>query len=170
MHDVGKTIGTIANIGIILATMMVGFIFVKNYILKPANSIGGRDIVKLIGAKLPMPDVNWTKNSQTLLFVLQKGCRYCADSALFYQRIAGDEKIKSKTQLIAVFPHSTVEGAEYLKQLSIPISEIKEIPLNDLGVRGTPTLLLVDSSGVVKNIWRGKLSANRENEVFNKLQ
>jgi len=170
MPDVGKTIGTVANVGIILATIMVGIIFVKNYILKPTNSTNNSDVVKLIGAKLPLSNVDWTKNNQTLLFVLQKDCRYCTDSAPFYQRIAGNEKIKSKTQFIAVFLHSISEGAEYLKQSSIPIGEIKEISLKDLGVRGTPTLLLVDFTGVVKNVWRGKIPASKENEVFNILQ
>jgi hypothetical protein len=38
-----------------------------------------------------------------------------------------------------------------------------------LGVRGTPTLILVDGSGTVADVWVGALPSNQENEVISRL-
>jgi hypothetical protein len=41
---------------------------------------------------------------------------------------------------------------------------------SELGVPGTPSLLLVNQAGTVEDTWIGKLSPERETEVLNRLQ
>jgi hypothetical protein len=41
--------------------------------------------------------------------------------------------------------------------------------LGEIGVRGTPTLILIDGGGVVKQSWVGRLSADEEAEVLSRL-
>ena len=44
----------------------------------------------------------------------------------------------------------------------MPISEVSATTPGALGVKGTPTLLLVNNTGVVTDAWLGKLSAEME--------
>jgi hypothetical protein len=42
--------------------------------------------------------------------------------------------------------------------------------LASLGTSGTPTLFLLDAHGIVKKVWVGKLSPDREAEVLDAVQ
>ncbi len=63
-------------------------------------------------------------------------------------------------------PESVEQGREYLKKLNVKIDTVYENPLDSIGVRGTPTLLLVDENGVIINSWVGKLNGERESQVL----
>jgi hypothetical protein len=43
---------------------------------------------------------------------------------------------------------------------------VKQATLSTIGVTGTPTLLLVDNTGTVANVWQGKLQPDQEGGVL----
>ena len=71
---------------------------------------------------------------------------------------------------MAVFPQATEEGEAYLKRLAIHVDEVRQVPFESLNVSGTPTLLLVNGGGEVKDSWVGKLPSNQEAEVLTRLK
>lgn len=71
---------------------------------------------------------------------------------------------------MAVFPQDASEGEAYLKKLAVPVDEVRQATLNQLNVRGTPTLMLVDGGGEVKETWVGKLPTNQEGQVLARLK
>jgi len=71
--------------------------------------------------------------------------------------------------LIAVLPQPVDEGRRYLEQLGVKVDEIRQAPLSSINVRGTPTLMLVNSDGVVIKTWIGMLAAEQQEEVLNKM-
>ena len=157
----------ITNFAIIMVAIIIGIVFVKTYLL------GGKDSPQtenLVGTKVSLPNVNWAQNDQTLLLVLQKGCHFCAESAPFYQRLIKETAGRKNIQLIAVLPQEIEESRKYLGELNVPINEVKQTTPGALGVKGTPTLLLVNNTGVVTDAWLGKLSAEMESAVLNRLQ
>ncbi|MBZ5522872.1 MAG: hypothetical protein LAP21_11600 [Acidobacteriia bacterium] len=50
-----------------------------------------------------------------------------------------------------------LSGAIRLKGEGVAVDEIRQTPLNEIEVSGTPMSLLVDSGGVVRIVWVGKL-------------
>ncbi len=72
--------------------------------------------------------------------------------------------------MIAVLPQPIAAGTEYLKQHEVSVDEVTQSQLDTLNVNGTPTLLLIDKSGVVKNSWFGKLSPDQQSDVLNNLR
>lgn len=48
----------------------------------------------------------------------------------------------------------------------MPIPEVRQAGLDALGVRGTPTLLLINDKGVVIKSWVGRLPIDKEGEVI----
>jgi hypothetical protein len=85
----------------------------------------------------------------------------------FYQQLA---KERGNIRMVAVLPQSIAAGREYLKQHGVSVDEVKQSQLEALNVIGTPTLLLLDESGVVKNSWFGKLAPAQQVEVFSSLR
>ena len=123
-----------------------------------------------VGKQLTVTGVDWSRSDKTLVFALQRGCHFCAESAPFYQRLKKEQAKLSRTRYIAVLPQSVDEATDYLNGLSVSVDEVKQSRLDTIEVDGTPTLLLVDNKGIIKNVWVGKLSTERENDVISKLQ
>ena len=68
--------------------------------------------------------------------------------------------------MIAVVPGEKGEVDKYLNELGVVVDGVVNVSLSDIHVSATPTLVLVDRSGRVSNVWVGKLDSNRENEVI----
>jgi hypothetical protein len=168
MSNLYKKTELVANIAIIVIALLLGVVVVKRFILSPTTPAAVHPISA--GTRIALPDVDWTKGRQTLLVVLAQGCRFCSESVPFYQRLAKEALGHSDVQLVAVLPQSPVEGRKYLDDLNVPIKEVKQAELPSIHVTGTPTLILVDSQGVVTSAWIGKLPSDEEAEVIRKLQ
>ncbi|MFN2453853.1 MAG: peroxiredoxin family protein [Pyrinomonadaceae bacterium] len=162
-----KRIELLANIAIIAIALLIGTILVKNYFFGHSDQLSPQIAV---GTKISLPETDWSKSKQTMLVVLQKGCHFCAESAQFYQRMAKETAGRNDVRLVAVLPQQPSESRQYLNDLSIPIEEVKQASLSSVGVRGTPTLILVDDKGAVIDSWIGKLPASKESEVASRLQ
>jgi hypothetical protein len=151
-----------ANLGIVI----VAVILIGNFVASKWRP--KRDSEKLtIGSKVSLSGVKW-EDGTTLVLALQRGCRYCDDSAPFYRRL-WQQRSRSEPRMIAVVPGDKVEVAKYLEKLGVLVDGIVNVSLSDIDVSATPTLLLVDRSGRVSNVWVGKLDASRENEVMERV-
>ncbi|HEX8369579.1 MAG TPA: redoxin family protein [Pyrinomonadaceae bacterium] len=122
-----------------------------------------------VGKAVPLEGINWKENKKTLVLYISTTCRYCNESSPFYKLLAEKYSSDKNIKLIAVLPQPVDESKEHLKDLGINIGEVYNSQLKSIGVIATPTLLLVNDSGVVLEYWRGKLTSQRESEVLSKL-
>lgn len=180
-QDMLRWVQIAANLAVAVAAGLLCVVLVKNYLIprsQPATTSivskatnSGKDLPTVpyiqSGTKLSLAGIDWGKTPQTLLLVVSATCHYCSESAPFYKRL---EREHGRTQLVAVLPQPLADGKKYLDSLSVRVDEVKQAALNSLGVRGTPTLILVDSNGVVVNSWIGKLDSKAEMEVVNSLE
>ncbi|MDQ3254940.1 MAG: redoxin family protein [Acidobacteriota bacterium] len=165
MNHLHKRIELLANVSIIIVAALLSTVLVRNYILsgpptKQANQSS-------VGTKLNLSDVDWAKNSKTLLLALSSTCYYCTESAPFYRQLV---QKKGNVRLIAVLPQAVDSGRKYLDTLGVAVDEIQQASFSSIGVVGTPTLILVDNAGVVTNEWVGALTTDKETEILNQLQ
>jgi thioredoxin-related protein len=170
MNKLSKRIELAVNISIILAVIMIGIVFVKNYLLSPGPTPQTVDYRIPAGTKVSLNDIDWAQNGQTLLLVLKKGCRFCAESAQFYQRLVSETAAKDGLRLVAVLPQEVNEAKQYLSSLNVPIDEVRQAKLDTLGVQGTPTLILVNGKGEVAESWAGKLLPEEETQVLRRIE
>lgn len=167
--NLSRRLEVAANVAILVVAVLICAALVKTYLLGPAKP-QQQSPAPAVGSKVSVPDVEWGKNGRTLVLVLQKGCHFCAESAPFYQRLVRDTAGREGLRLVAVLPQQAEEGRQYLKELGVPIDDVRQVSPNDLGVRGTPTLLLVDGSGAVTDSWVGQLPPDKEAEVLHRLK
>ncbi|HJQ23598.1 MAG TPA: hypothetical protein VKA60_06745 [Blastocatellia bacterium] len=121
------------------------------------------------GSKIDIPGIDWKDNKQTLLLVLAQGCHFCSESAPFYKQLVEKNSAAGNTKFVAIFPREVSEGHKYLDDLGVPIADVRQVSFGSIHVGGTPTLILVDSMGVVKGVWLGKVAPESEAEVLNKV-
>jgi thioredoxin-related protein len=161
-----RKIEVLANICIIVVAIVVCIAAVKYFRTKATGSDAPSSIAA--GTKINLPNEDWAKNRKTLLLALSTNCKYCSAGAGFYQRLI--DAASSNTKFVAVLPQTRENSSQYLKDLKVTIEDIQQVSPSSLGVRGTPTLILVDSTGVVTNSWVGLLSPDKEQEVLSALR
>ncbi|HEX8139150.1 MAG TPA: rhodanese-like domain-containing protein [Pyrinomonadaceae bacterium] len=174
MNNLSRRVGLFANIAIIVVALLLCVVLVKRHLMtgggetvdhsaEPSNELR-------VGSKLPLANIDWAKNSRTLLLALSKDCHFCSESASFYQRLAQASAERGNIQLIAILPETVNDGQKYLSDLGVTTSEVRQVSFNAIGVRRVPALILVDNTGVVTDIWQGKLVDSQEFGVLSRLQ
>lgn len=178
-----KGVEIAANFAIIVVALTGAAVLVKNYLLThsgpPTIPVTEAAAVRkraappagpAEGVKLSMPGVDWSESNQTILLALSNKCHFCSESAPFYQRLTRELAQRKDVRLVAVFPQETEEAKRYLSDLAVPIADVRQGELASIGVRGTPTLIIVDRTGTIKQSWTGRLSAERESEVLSLIK
>ena len=155
------------NVAILLAAIVLSALLVKKFFFQPVQN---PDYRSATNAKLIINGINWADSDRTVLVALGKECKYCSESAEFYRRLAAGITSQTKTRLIAVFSEKESEAEAYLKQLEVPIKELRYVSLSSLGIKSVPTLAILDRNGVVTDMWAGKLSPLKEKALMSKLR
>jgi hypothetical protein len=168
MERLSKRIEVGANLAIIAVAILLGLVLVKNYLLakpQPTDVVGSSEETK--DKRISLPDVDWSKNGQTIVLAVSSTCHFCTESGAFYQQLA---KAHGRTRFVAVLPQPIDQGERYLERLGVAVDDVRQSSLNSINVSGTPTIMLVNSEGVVTDTWVGKLQAQQEAEVLNKAK
>lgn len=171
MSNLLKRVELLTNIAVIVVAILLGTVLVKQFLTKsnpPAWPPPNRTELSA-GDKVPLAGIEWVKNGYTLLLVLQKGCRFCTESAPFYQRLVTETSSRADVKLVALLPQPVPEGKQYLDEIGVNIADVRQVFPNQVKVSGTPTLILVNDTGVATHVWSGKLPPEVESQVLSKL-
>jgi len=172
LNNLASKLQMLAHLATILIAILLGIAVTQQYRLaeltrypEPAAFVPVQ-----VGSKLAVPGIDWSKNERTLLMALSRGCHFCSASAPFYKRLTQELSGLKDISLVAAFPQSVDDARNYLTTLGVSIADVRQLRLDSLGVLGTPTLIMVNREGVVISAWRGQLSPDKEDEVFNQLK
>ncbi len=158
-----------SNIAILIVALLMIFSFAKTKIfnshsVEHATLASGTPLTAISG-------YDWSKHGQTLVLVLQKGCRFCENSAPFYRQLVEMEKQQRlKAHLVAVFPNEPAQIQAVLHEQQLQLETIPNISLKSLNVVGTPTAILADQKGRVVKSWVGQLPLDLQQEVVTSIQ
>jgi thiol-disulfide isomerase/thioredoxin len=162
-----------ANIALILACMALIGALARNYYLSrlpdPGIELG---IEKGEQVKLSGDASADTQTAQaTLVLALSTHCGFCQESAPFYQKLAAFKNSSpARVRLATVMTEPKEEIEAYLKKQGIAADAVFSMPVSQIGVKGTPTLLLLDGQNKLIESWVGKLNSQEESEVIAHLQ
>ncbi len=92
---------------------------------------------------------------------------FCTESAPIFQQLS--QKSGKTFKIVAVLPESVSASHQYLEGHGAHVDQIKQMPLDKIGVTGTPSMLLIDSSGRVKQTWFGKLPADEQAQALTSI-
>ena len=116
----------------------------------------------------PLPGYMWSSYPKTLVIAIRKGCPYCDASMPFYRQLGEQEKSNMlRAHVLVVMPNDASYGSSLLEKNDVEVQGIFGQKLAALNVSGTPTVLLLDSSGRIEREWVGQLSPRAEKEVMN---
>ena len=126
----------------------------------------------LVGQTLPpLSGYRWSTYSETLVIAVRRGCPYCDASLPFYKQIGEQEKNNMlHAHVLLVMPDDASFGSSLLRKADVEVQGIFGQGLDALKVSGTPTVLLIDSSGRIEREWVGELAPSGEKDVMNAAQ
>ncbi|HEV2492315.1 MAG TPA: hypothetical protein VG204_04510 [Terriglobia bacterium] len=159
---------TLAKTSPVLVGLLLSAVLAEAFLLKQPSRPAriwcqpGRGI----NLKDHIPGVDKVKNARTLVLALSITSPYCSESAEFYRRV--EQERANDVKLVAIFPQFVPLpiARRYLRDEGLHVDEVEQLFLEDMGISGTPTLMLLDDSGTVLDAWLGKLPPREEDEVI----
>lgn len=121
----------------------------------------------LRGRTIQVSGLSFPRSRASVVLVISTNCHFCQDSLPFYRTLSGD--LRGKADLLAVLPQPQPEAAAYLKAAQVEVTQIASASPSQLGVSGTPTLLLLDRSGKVQEVWFGRLDETKQAQVRSRI-
>lgn len=162
--SISKVIELTANT-VTICVVVVGLAVLAIAQLWPSHE--GRELA--VGEKLKVGALEWSTHKYNIVLALQTGCHFCSESAPFYRTLLKGISNNQDVQVIAVLPDSADESHRYLKEEGIEPHVVVQSDLKSLGIRGTPTVVVADSNGKIAGVWEGKLSPQKEEQVFRQI-
>jgi thiol-disulfide isomerase/thioredoxin len=170
-------IETAANVAVVVVAALLSAILVKVYLLPaaptqalvPPNLPNAPTAAGTVGTNLNsrIPGVDWSKNGQTLVLALSSHCHFCTESAPLYRRLA--QVAGKAVKIVAILPEPVPETEKYLQDEGVHVDQVKQMALASIGVAGTPTMLVVNGSGIVTKSWVGRLDQDGQEQVLSAL-
>jgi hypothetical protein len=160
------------NVAIIVACAFLIGTLVRNYHLSSGPASRAQPIPKGSVVNLPgAASAGQQAAAPTLVLALSKNCHYCQESEGFYQKLTALKNSSSQgLRMVAVLPESKEEAESYLKEHGIGADVVISASVSQIGVEGTPTLMLLDRENKLQEIWVGKLNDSQETQVIDRLK
>jgi thiol-disulfide isomerase/thioredoxin len=175
---IAKRIEVASNVAIMLFLLVSGAVLIRQSMrpaegpvtAPPAVDVGSGTaprglLTPSAGARIDVPGVTWASRKKNVVLVLSSTCHFCQEGAAFYRRVV-EEARRSHVAVHAVMPQGEQEATAFLSKLGVSVDKVVSASPSGIGVRGTPTVLLVDGAGTVTGAWPGKLPPERERELL----
>jgi thioredoxin-related protein len=165
-----SSLDTIANIAIIVVCAIAAVVLIRSHFFPPRQA--GPEEAKKGEQFAQIQQVLPAGTNKALVVAVQPGCHFCNDSMPFYKRLIDERNQKnSPVKFIAAVPADEAKAEEAQKFAAVGAQPDGMVKLDfaSIKVPGTPTLLLVDNTGKVLDVWVGKLEPDKEKEVLEVL-
>lgn len=121
----------------------------------------------LVGQSLFLPGMDWHAAQLNVVLQISATCHFCNESMPFYQTLAAACKRKGTNVALVVSSQDAVPAIQdHLREKQVTVDKVLHSRAGDLGINATPTILVVNSQGIVKQAFVGKLDGYKEQEVL----
>ena len=121
-----------------------------------------------VGQRGPeLQGIKYGDQPKTLVMYLRSSCGYCTESMPFYRALTGIRKSTSGLRLVVASIDPVDVSKEYLQAHKVEVDSV--VVTTPRGIP-TPTLVLVDQSGAVRDVWVGKQPIDRERNILQTLK
>jgi hypothetical protein len=148
-----KYLDRVANIAVIVAVAIFLILVIRGEFPRRISPSTNR-AAALVGKTISLPGVRFSTKNDTLLLGISESCHFCKESIPWYKQLTG--QVQGKVDVIAVLPQTQVEAENFIRSEGLSGTKVVSANLGSIGVLATPTLLLVDSTGRVKDAWIGR--------------
>ncbi len=156
----------LVNIAIVALLVIITWKYGKPYVVRQEASPSVK-----IGNTLRIPSIEWKKYKKNVVLALSTDCKFCSESADFYNNIVSNLPHGGSVGIVAIFPQTVDDSLTYLKSKNIPIPQAnaKQTEFKQIGIVTTPTIYICDDQGQIIDMWTGKVTKSNEHRIYKKL-
>jgi hypothetical protein len=159
--NVRRILDVTANIAIVFLALIMSFVLVKEHLVQRSAS---HPKPSIIGTRLSVDGVDWSKSNKTVVLAVSEHCRWCAASVPFYQELG--RRSSKNFRIVAVLVDPTSADRNFSAVVADFADETIHVPLPKMGINSTPTAMVVDSNGKVIDGWVGMLDKQSQDQLF----
>lgn len=152
----------VVNVAILATCGLVGTAVVQRLSAEPPAAappfeVGGR--------AESLPGVRYDSADATLVLYVRSSCTYCTSSMPFYQSLSRQAD-RADVRLVAVSAEDVDVSESYLRTHGVPVDQTVSFVGRPVP---TPTLLLVDRRGSIRNVWVGQQKPEGEQQILSAI-
>lgn len=151
----------LSHVSIIVVCMIASGILIERRFF---STVSAPSDANLVGKKLSSATLHTALGKRTIVLAMTMHCVFCLESMPLYEKLSTIASADARVVVLSPDPPDMVRT--YLAEHHVTPSGILQADLATIGVVRTPTLLVVDSQGLVTNAFVGMLSMAREEELF----
>ena len=152
---------TASHVAVLAVCAVAAYLLLEQRITR--QPVPPEAVTAVVGSKLSLDGVDLSKARLNLVIAMSTSCKYCVASTPFWRKLfKASSRDQSGVALIAVSPDDSSEVKEFFDREGMNPVQIVRASLKQLGVAGTPTIVLADGKGVIKKVYRGKLPSKDE--------
>jgi hypothetical protein len=168
-----SALDTTANIAIIVVCAIAAVVLIRNQFFPSQSRPPGAPPQVEKGERYDqLKAVVPAGADKALVVALAPGCHFCNESMPFYKKLIDERNQKqSPVKFIAAVRSEQEKAEEGKKFAEAGVQPDGMVPLDFSAVKvpGTPTVLLVDNSGKVLDVWVGKQDESGEKKILRVL-
>lgn len=168
VRTIRKIATEIALIGVVSAILVFALKYVHRLMNPSPPAVQMKGPLVTVGSRLRISAIEFSNRPLTLLLVSSPYCHFCLASKSFHNRLFTQGEREGIPVFLAVPERSSSEA--YSSEFHLPPGRLKEWKEMPVSVEGTPTLLAINSSGIVSQLWIGQLTSEEESSVLDLLR
>jgi len=157
----------VASIATILTCSAIcAHLLVVNRRAQPADSrqVPQNTAYKVGERIVDTPTLGLAGARSTLILMTASSCHYCTASMDSFDRLTKTAH-KVGVRVVAATSEDAARNRAYLQEHGVEADVVAAAEKNNIDIRATPTLLLVDQHGTIRNVWVGQFTPAREADV-----
>jgi hypothetical protein len=161
------------HIGLIAVSVVAVGVLLHRTWLDHGVTVGHPKSATLVGKAVRPPGVDLGRTSFSVLIAFSPHCQFCRRSAPLYRKlVTWSEENRSRANVVLLAPaaESEIATQRFVNDNSLQGAPISAVSFASLSIRGTPTLLVVNPSGLVKAAFVGMLSDADEKQLHSVLR
>ena len=161
-----KLLDKFANVAVLVAVVVFLYVVTKDgYHSRISPKPGSPDA--LVGTEVTLPGITLPSDRESIVLAISTWCRFCKENLPFYRELS--KEVQGKLSVFAILPQKPQEADQYIYGAGLQGVAVVSGDLKNIGVYATPTLLLVDRSGRVKQAWVGELDDDGQRQLVASL-
>jgi hypothetical protein len=163
--DVMTKLETVTHVFLIGVCCLAGGLLIEQRFFSSPET-GAELPAALVGREVKLPGADWQAAPLSVVLQISSTCHFCNESMPFYRQLmAARQAQAAKVPVIVASADAVAVIRKHLEDEQVSVDKVLHSRMEAFGT-GTPTVYIVDSKGVVKRAFVGKLDSSGEKELL----
>jgi hypothetical protein len=166
-----STLERITHVVLIVVSITAGGLLLERRFAPPNQGVASAPGSPLIRKHLDVAGINWETHPVSAVLFMSTHCHFCLESMAYYRQLAAVRNTSgTHVPLRVVSMESSEDVGMLLSSEGVVADGVYKLPKQYPGLGLTPTLLVVNSEGIVRKVYLGKLGPTQEKEFLEFLK